>query len=188
MIHPKNKVIIISLAAFAITAVISLGACAPKKKETLPEAAPAEAPVEEEAITTEEAIMPSPAEAERMEQEAARAEYVSESALENVYFDFDKSDLRPDARATLEKNAEWIRGNPGVKIQIEGHCDERGTEEYNLALGERRANSVKNYLVSMGIGADRLYTISYGEELPADPGHNEEAWAKNRRAHFLVTK
>ncbi len=73
-----------------------------------------------------------------------------------------------------------------VKIQIEGHCDERGTAEYNLALGERRANSAKKYLVSLGIPADRLSTISYGKEMPLDPGHNEEAWAKNRRAHFII--
>lgn len=182
MIHSKNRVIFLMIAAFAVTSLVTLGACGPKKKETLPDAGPAEmAPAEGEMIT-EEGM------AEAAEQEGARAEYVEEAALENVYFDFDKSDLRPDARATLEKNAEWIKNNPGVKIQIEGHCDERGTEEYNLALGERRANAVKNYLVSLGVDPDRLYTISYGEELPADPGHNEEAWAKNRRAHFLVTR
>jgi len=106
------------------------------------------------------------------------------SELGTVYFDFDKYDLRPDARDTLAANAEWLKSNSGIQIQIEGHCDERGTVEYNLALGERRANAVKSYLVSLGVDDARLFTISYGEEMPADPGHNQEAWAKNRRAQF----
>ena len=89
--------------------------------------------------------------------------------------------------AILKENAELLKKYPKVKIQIEGHCDERGTNEYNLALGERRANSTKNYLVSLGISPDRISTISYGEEKPLDPGHNEEAWAKNRRAHTIIT-
>ncbi len=101
-----------------------------------------------------------------------------------VYFDFDKSNLRPDAIETLNKNAEIIKKNSGVTIQIAGHCDERGTQEYNLALGERRALAVRDYLISLGIPADKLVTISYGKEQPVDAGHNEEAWAKNRRAAF----
>lgn len=104
--------------------------------------------------------------------------------LGTVYFDFDKYDLKPEARDTLAVNADWLKANTGIQIQIEGHCDERGTVEYNLALGERRANAVKNYLVSLGVDEARLFTISYGEEMPADPGHNREAWAKNRRAQF----
>jgi len=104
--------------------------------------------------------------------------------LGTVYFDFDKYELRSDARDTLAANAEWLKSNPGIQIQIEGHCDERGTDEYNLALGERRANAVKSYLVSLGVGDARLFTISYGEEMPADTGHNRDAWAKNRRAQF----
>jgi len=187
MTHTNNKTILLALAAFAITAVFSLSACGPKKKETLPETGAAETGVGQEQAITEEPVAGGGM-SEEQEQANARSEYVAESQLENVYFDFDKSDLKPDARETLSRNAEWIKGHPTSKVQIEGHCDERGTEEYNLALGERRANAVKNYLVSLGIDADRLYTISYGEELPADPGHTEEAWAKNRRAHFLVTK
>ncbi|MBF0170889.1 MAG: peptidoglycan-associated lipoprotein Pal [Nitrospinae bacterium] len=109
------------------------------------------------------------------------------SALVDVYFDFDKSEIRSDAREALAKNAEWLIANKSAQVQIEGHCDERGTEEYNLALGERRANAVKDYLASLGVESARLYTISYGEELPVDPGHTDEAWSKNRRAHFLVT-
>src|SRR3972149_5957668 len=117
---------------------------------------------------------------------ARETEVRTAPALEDIYFDFNKYDIRTDGREILQRNAEWLQKNPGAKIQIEGHCDERGTTEYNLALGERRAMSVKKYLISLGISAERLYTISYGEELPIDPGHNEETWIKNRRGHFLI--
>ncbi|MCX8116901.1 MAG: peptidoglycan-associated lipoprotein Pal [Desulfobacterota bacterium] len=108
------------------------------------------------------------------------------SMLKMIHFDFDKYDIRPQDAEILKQNAEVLKRFPSVKIQIEGHCDERGTEEYNLALGERRANSTKKYLISLGIAADRMTTISYGEERPLDPGHNEEAWSKNRRAQFVI--
>ncbi len=119
-------------------------------------------------------------------QVAREAETKAVPQLDDIHFDFDKSDIRADSREILQKNADWLQNNPDIKIQIEGHCDERGTAEYNLALGERRAMSTKKYLMSLGISADRIYTISYGEELPIDPNHSEDAWAKNRRAHFLV--
>jgi len=106
--------------------------------------------------------------------------------LRDVHFDFDKYDIRPADADILRENAAILMQNPTVKIQVEGHCDERGTAEYNLALGERRANSVKKYLVSLGVPADRLSTISYGKELPLDPGHDEGAWTKNRRGHLTV--
>jgi peptidoglycan-associated lipoprotein len=107
-----------------------------------------------------------------------------------IYFEFDKSRLLSQARKTLEKNAELLREdikeNPKLKLLIDGHCDERGTNEYNLALGERRAFSARDYLISLGIPANILYTKSWGEEKPADPGHNEEAWSRNRRAEFSI--
>lgn len=106
---------------------------------------------------------------------------------QDVNFDFDKYDLRPDARAILDRKVSAMNQAATVRAQIEGHCDERGTNAYNLALGERRANSAKQYMVTAGISAGRLSTISYGEERPLDPGHNEAAWARNRRAHFAVT-
>jgi len=108
------------------------------------------------------------------------------SLLKDIHFDFDKYDIRSGDSAILKDNAVLLKKYPNVKIQIEGHCDERGTVEYNLALGERRANSTKNYLVSLGISPNRISTISYGEEKPLDLGHNEEAWAKNRRAHTII--
>ena len=104
--------------------------------------------------------------------------------LQTVYFDYDSAKLKTRAKAKLERAADWLKRNPKVNVRIEGHCDERGTNEYNLALGERRALSARRYLVSLGINPDRIFTISYGEEAPADPGHNEGAWAKNRRCEF----
>ena len=114
-------------------------------------------------------------------------EVFESSLLKDIHFDFDKYDIRPGDAALLKENAALLNKYPNVKIQMEGHCDERGTVEYNLALGERRANHAKNYLVSLGIPSARISTISYGKEKPLDPGHNEDAWARNRRAHTVVT-
>jgi len=113
-------------------------------------------------------------------------EVLESSMLEDVHFAFDRYDLSARAREILARNAEFMLNFPEAMIQVEGHCDERGTAEYNLALGERRAMSTRKYLVSLGVPPNRLSTISYGEELPADPRHNEQAWAKNRRAHFVI--
>ena len=106
---------------------------------------------------------------------------------QDVNFDFDKYDLRPDARAILDRKVAFLNENGSVRTQIEGHCDERGTEAYNMVLGERRANAARQYLSTAGLSAGRLSTISYGKDRPLDPGHNEAAWAKNRRDHFVVT-
>lgn len=105
---------------------------------------------------------------------------------DRVFFDFDKFSLKPQGRETVEALAAWLNSRGGVTLTIEGHADERGTREYNLALGERRANAVKDYLIALGINAGRLTTISYGEERPAVPGSYEEAWAQNRRSQFVV--
>jgi len=105
---------------------------------------------------------------------------------DRVFFDFDKSDLKPAARNTVQGWANWLRSNPGADIVIEGHADERGTREYNLALGERRATAVKDYLVALGVAPSRVRTISYGKERPEDPGHNDSAWAKNRRGVLVA--
>jgi peptidoglycan-associated lipoprotein len=105
-----------------------------------------------------------------------------------IYFDFDKSTLKQPARDNLTKKAKWLRANPNFSVRIEGHCDEQGSNHYNLALGERRASATAKFLTGLGISADKISTISYGEERPAVPGHDEEAWAKNRRAEFSVIK
>jgi peptidoglycan-associated lipoprotein len=109
------------------------------------------------------------------------------SPLKPVFFDYDSSDLSPEGQKVLDADADLLKKYPSWMVTIEGHCDERGTAEYNLALGERRAVAARTYLVSLGIGADRLRTVSYGKEFPFDPGHDEAAWAKNRRAHFVIT-
>jgi len=120
------------------------------------------------------------------EEELYRQQYEQERAevLQDVRFDYDSAALSSEARATLERIGQWMMKRPDAQIVIEGHCDERGSQEYNLALGERRAASAKSYLLSYGIEGSRLRTISYGEELPLDPAQNETAYAKNRRAHF----
>ena len=117
---------------------------------------------------------------ERMETERSRFEN------EDIYFEFDSIRLSPEAQEILTQKAAWLRKNPQARITIEGHCDDRGTNEYNLALGEGRANSAREYLVDLGIKESRITTISYGEERPIDTGQNEEAWARNRRAQFVI--
>jgi peptidoglycan-associated lipoprotein len=107
--------------------------------------------------------------------------------LKPVFFELDSSDLSAAGQAVLKADADVLKSNPTWAVTIEGHCDERGSAEYNLALGERRAVAARAYLVSLGISADRLKTVSYGKEFPFDPGHDEAAWAKNRRAHFVIT-
>jgi len=111
----------------------------------------------------------------------------AQSPLEDIRFGYDSAELTPQARNSLDANTQWLRRNPTVTILVEGHCDERGTVEYNLALGERRAMAAYNFMVSSGIPGERIKTISYGKEFPVNPGHNETAWTENRRAHFVIT-
>jgi peptidoglycan-associated lipoprotein len=128
---------------------------------------------------TEVALLPSL-------QSLGKKKEPQKSPLEDIFFPFDQFSLTDEARGILQKNADWLRSHREARILIEGHCDERGTVEYNLALGERRAQSVKDYLVNLGIPEDRLSIISYGKERPFASGQTEEAWAQNRRAHFLL--
>ncbi len=134
-------------------------------------------------VTSKGALTGEQAVKEGTEQAAKAA---VEDVIKDIYFDFDKSNIRPDAREVLKTNADWFLKNSNVSIIIEGHCDERGTAEYNMALGQRRADEAKKYLVNLGVKGPTLKTISYGKERPIDPGHDEEAWAKNRRDHFVV--
>jgi peptidoglycan-associated lipoprotein len=107
--------------------------------------------------------------------------------VRDVYFDYDKSDIRDDQKSTLSDAADFLKANPSLRFTVEGHCDERGSEEYNLGLGDRRANAVKNYLISLGIGADRMNPISYGKERPQCREATEECYQRNRRGHFVLT-
>ena len=143
--------------------------------------APAPAPVQS-APPTAATTTPAPSSTAR----PAVQDFAAVPELADVFFDFDKYDIRPGDAKTLDANANWLKSNPNHLMLIEGHCDERGTNEYNLALGERRAKSTMNYLVSQGVQANRITIISYGEERPQCTEHNEACWAKNRRAHFLV--
>ncbi|HXC92062.1 MAG TPA: peptidoglycan-associated lipoprotein Pal [Stellaceae bacterium] len=111
---------------------------------------------------------------------------LAQTAGDRVFFEFDRSDVTPEAQQTLQRQAEWLQHYPNVSVTIEGHCDERGTREYNLALGERRANAAKQVLVAAGIPSSRISTISYGKDRPVVPGSNEEAWAQNRVAITTV--
>lgn len=150
----------------------------PKIEQAKPEPTKTEVPlVESKPVTAEPKTV----------EESVKAPVTK--ALETIYFDFDKSDLRKESRDVISQNAEvLLKTKTDAKIKIEGHCDERGSAEYNLALGERRAKSVQQYLITMGVAADRLSIISYGKEKPAVEGHDEAAWAKNRRAEFVIVK
>lgn len=119
---------------------------------------------------------------EKEARKAAKARFVNK----NIHFEFDKSELTAKAQEILKKKAGWLEKNPDEDVLIEGHCDERGTTEYNLALGERRAQAARDFLINMGISSSRISYVSYGEEKPLDPASNPEAWAKNRRAEFVI--
>ena len=158
-------------------------------------AAPAPAPAPRAATPAPTPAAPAPAPAAAAPAPAAPAaaaprpvpkEFMAVAALKEVYFDFDKYDVRAEDAKTLDANATWLKSNADNLVLIEGHCDERGTNEYNLALGERRAKATMNYLVSQGIQANRITIISYGEERPVCSEKTEACWAKNRRANFLV--
>jgi len=116
----------------------------------------------------------------------APAEFAARAELEDIHFDFDRHEIRPGDARILDVSAAWLQENPGTLVLIEGHCDERGTDAYNLALGDRRAKAAMDYLVSRGIQAERMNTLSYGKEKPVCQEHTEACWAKNRHAHFLV--
>lgn len=118
----------------------------------------------------------------------AQARQELQDRLEDIHFDFDKYNIRPDARLILKKDYEVLQSVPDAEVFVEGHCDERGTVEYNLALGQRRANAARDYLITLGMDPAKVSTVSYGEERPLDPRHTEEAWAKNRRCHFVILK
>jgi len=141
-------------------------------------------------IREEEAKQPTGGELEKSlvakKERGIEGEVFETKLLKDIHFDFDKYDIRRGDEEILKENAVLLKKYPKTEIQIEGHCDERGTVEYNLALGERRANHTKKYLVSLGIASNRISTISYGKEKPLDPGRNEDAWAKNRRAHTVL--
>jgi peptidoglycan-associated lipoprotein len=186
---------ILSVQVFALIALsvsLCFSACATTKVEKAPEppkVAKAEPPKPkpEEPKKAEE---PKPAPVQEVVAppsptiEVAKQEHIE--ALEMIQFDYKKSDIKPEFRETLAKNAEIIKAHPGANVVIEGHCDERGSDKYNMGLGQRRADAAKNYLVGLGVAKSRIKTVSYGERQPLAKGHDETAWAKNRRAQFAL--
>jgi peptidoglycan-associated lipoprotein len=175
----------------------------PKAMETGPEIKPEASSSDQQAALDkereqklrEEALREEDLKARALKEEAARREAAAREgaklkdfSLETVYFDYNEHAIKDDNKEKMAKNADWLKAHPQVKIALEGHCDERGTAEYNLALGQKRAEAVKAFILGLGIPENRLQTVSYGFERPTDKGHNEAAWAKNRRVEFTRQK
>ena len=181
----KQSLKVLSLTVVALAFV---AACSSKPKAP-PPPAPTPAPVSTPTVVTVEPPAPTPQPTPRVDGEDITRKSLSEisSYLKPAFFDYDKADIRTDARDILAANAAWLKKYAGVQFTIEGHADERGTAQYNLALGDRRANAAKDYLTSLGVDASRIKTVSYGKERPFATGHDEDSWQKNRRAHFVVT-
>jgi peptidoglycan-associated lipoprotein len=159
-------------------ALIALAGCSKKPPAKLPPAPPAE--------TTAPTPPTVPSDVGSTTVAGSRADFLQQAGSDTVHFATDSSDLDSEATATLAKQAAWLQKYPNVRVTLEGHCDERGTREYNLALGDRRANSAKNFLINNGVAAARISVISYGKERPVATGSDEEAWAQNRRAVTVV--
>lgn len=190
----KNR-IGIYVGLLLVAAALILGGCAETKTVTKKEEAPktrTEKPSEVSGEPKTEVVEPISPAVEGMAREeiattVSRTQTLAET-FADIHFDFDRYDIKAEDRPTLNGLSDWLVRNPGASLLVEGHCDERGTNEYNLALGERRATAVTDYLAASGVDRSRISTISYGEERPLDPGHSEEAWAKNRRGHFVLSK
>ncbi len=172
--------------ALTIVLVFSLAVSCKKK----PKEVPPPPPQQQEQPVVEKVEPPVVQEPQLTEEEMFLQKSLDqinrEKPLGTVYFDYDRALVREDAKPVLDANASWLKKFRTAKVLVEGHCDERGTEEYNLALGEKRAKSAQDYLLSLGIASDRIKIISYGKSQPIDPGHNEAAWQMNRRAQFVV--
>ena len=196
----KNWTILALTFVLALSATFFVSSCAKKKISSEPATTTtaeeeAQRRAEEEArqreLERQRTLQEEDLGDERLSEEMAgqtTASAKSRFENEDVYFEFDSIRLSPEAQEMLTQKATWLRANPAAKVTIEGYCDNRGTNEYNLALGEGRAQSVKAFLVDLGISPSRLNTISYGEEQPAVPGNNEAAWSKNRRDEFKLAK
>jgi peptidoglycan-associated lipoprotein len=191
----RNFTVIGIIGLVICLSMLVMAGCAKKqavKDQPVAGETKAVAQAEKEVVKQEPAKKDDTAEAAAREaaaREAAAKEAIAKEAasFKDINFDFDEFSLRSDAREILKKHAEWLAKYGNYGVLIEGNCDERGTTEYNMALGERRAKEAMKYLVELGLDAKRIKTISYGKEKPLDPEHNEEAWAKNRRDHFVVT-
>ncbi len=182
-----------SIALVLLAAVLVVAGCQPKAApsatpapETPKEPAKPAAPAAETPKQVTEAFPPAPVEKKEVPASMSIEELNRSGVLKTVHFDYDSSTLSDEAREILQANAAWMKANPGRRVMVGGHCDERGTVQYNIALGDRRAKGVLDYLVGLGVDASRLRAVSFGKEKPLDEGHDEEAWKKNRRAEFTI--
>lgn len=179
------------LAVFLMAGVFAFTSGCAKKETVVESSAPPQTEMKQEAAEPPkpEEVKPAPEAVKPVtegEQKMAAAE--TAKSLEDIHFDYDMDVLRPEDRTILNAHANWLQKNADYQVTVEGNCDERGTDEYNLALGQRRADNAKKYLIETGVDGQRITTISYGKERPVDPEHNEAAWAKNRNDHFVLSK
>jgi peptidoglycan-associated lipoprotein len=182
-------VVILAAPGCAKRPAVTQASAPPPTMQAAPAPAPAPAPPPVAAAPPAAAAptpAPAPAPPPAPTARPAPEQFAAAKELPNIYFDFDKATIRPDAAQTLQSSADWLKTNTKSAVLVEGHCDERGTNEYNMALGDRRAKATRDFLVSQGVPASRITTISYGEERPACTEHNEQCWSKNRRAHVVV--
>jgi peptidoglycan-associated lipoprotein len=192
MLRPRSLAVLVALA------LLPLG-CAAKKRPSAVATATASSGTPSAATPEREQPVDAGPDVQAVDREALGGQALPDSLagtglagdsspLEDIRFEFDSAQLTDDARRLLEKHAQWLQKNAGVRFTVEGHCDERGTAEYNLALGDQRARAARDYLVSLGIAPERLTSVSYGKEQPLDPAGTESAWARNRRAHFAPVR
>jgi peptidoglycan-associated lipoprotein len=188
---PRHRLLALSLLALSLVAAACGGKKPPVARPTMPppetDMPAARPPAPPEPIAEPAPVTVPPEPSVSSADMGSLDEINKKGILQPVFFEFDSAEMSQEGQSVLAKNAETLKQYPTWVVSIEGHCDERGTAEYNLALGERRALSVRQYLVSLGIASDRLRTVSYGKEFPFDPGHTESAWSRNRRANFVVT-
>jgi peptidoglycan-associated lipoprotein len=193
MTRPTSLIRLVSLASAALLLVGVVACRQDKRPKTTDQPAAKTTPVETpgrsevEVAPSKTYETPKPEKTVKVDPLAGTYEEIANKNLQDVFYDFDKFDLGETARQSLAANGDFLKANPSVRITIAGHCDERGTRDYNISLGQKRAEAAKEYLIALGVAEDRISTVSYGKERPFDPGHDEDAWAKNRRGHFVVT-
>ena len=197
MSHTTNrpwitKAVITVLLVFSLAIITGCPTKPPAPATTTPppveKIEPAPSPAPEKVVEPPPRPYVEPKVTETEIDDLIRRQNSSREFLRTIRFDFDKYDIRDDQVPVLQSNASWLKAHSDLKVVVQGHCDERGTIEYNLSLGDRRARSVKKYLADLGVSEDRMRTVSYGKERPIDPGHDEDAWAKNRRGEFELEK
>jgi peptidoglycan-associated lipoprotein len=191
----SHRILRVSPCLLVVTACLSLIACGGKKRPPAVSGPGSDARTAPDSGAGTQPVEGGP-DVRQLDADSARGEEFTLSdpetgeggPLADIHFDYDQASLSPEAQSTLAGHAKWLAAHGGAKVRVEGHCDERGTVEYNLALGERRAQVTREYLVQLGVASGRLSIVTFGKERPLDPASNEAAWAKNRRAHFVVSR